>query len=539
MTVRRQSRRVWAAFARAACLFSIALLGVRAQAPVRNSGPRVRVQQGVVAGTRFGVTGGEFLGIPYAAAPVGGLRWVAPQQPAAWAGVRDATYFRPACPQLPSAWLPEMLGRTEMQTSEDCLYLNVWTPRLGAGARLPVMVWTHGGGNVEGSQEWPPLGPALAAHGVVVVTINYRLGVLGYLAHPELSAESAEHVSGNYGLLDQMAALRWVQRNIARFGGDGERVTVFGQSSGSLDVCDLMASPLARGLFQRAIMQSGVCVDGTSPTLKEQETSGAEFAAKVVGDASGAAIAKMRGIPANELVRVADKVGGMDWNPIVDGRVLAVQPAEVFRRGEQAKVPVIVGSNADEVSIFASPLVGGKAYRPQTVSEYHEWLKKKFGGEADAVFRAYPAAQDGDVPAVFVAMDTDYDYGFGSQLLAKEVARSGGKAFLYIFTMRGEGPFAGLGAFHSLECMYLSRHYWRDWVRGSGDEALSDAMIGYWTSFARDGVPDGSGLAKWSAYREKEPEAQELGVHVGAVPVPRGEKMPVFQGVLDEELEKR
>jgi para-nitrobenzyl esterase len=431
-----------------------------------------------------------------------------------------------------------MLGRTAMETSEDCLYLNVWTPRLNARGKLPVMVWVHGGGNVEGSQEWPPLGPALAAHGVVVVTINYRLGVLGYLAHPELSAQSADHVSGNYGLLDQMAALKWVKRNIARFGGDAERVTVFGQSSGSLDVCDLMASPLARGLFQRAIMQSGVCVDGTSPTLKEQEKSGAAFAEKVLGDFRGVgAIEKMRGMPANELVQTAAMIGGMDWNPIVDGRVLAAQPAEVFRRGEQAKVPVIVGNNADEVSIFASPLVGGKAYRPRTVREYRDWLKKKFGDDAEAVFAAYPAERDGDVPAAFLAMDTDYNYGFGSHLLAREVTAAGERAYLYSFTMKGQGPFAALGSFHSLECMVLSKHYWTDWVTGPGDEALSNAMIAYWTSFARDGVPSGDGLPVWSTYREG--EAQELGARIGAQAVPRAEKMRVFGKVLDAEIAGR
>ncbi len=513
-------------------------MGGRAEAPVRGGGLRVRVEQGVLAGTRVAAGEGEFLGIPYAAAPVGKLRWVAPQQPARWAGVRDATYFRPACPQLPSAWLPEMLGRTSMQTGEDCLYLNVWTPRLRARAKLPVMVWVHGGGNVEGSQEWPPLGPALAAHGVVVVTINYRLGVLGFLAHPQLSAESAEHVSGNYGLLDQMAALRWVKQNIARFGGDAERVTVFGQSSGSLDVCDLMASPMTRGLFQRAIMQSGVCVDGTSPTLKEQEASGEAFAAKVAGDSGEAGIKKMRGMSADELVRTAAKIGGMDWNPVVDGRVLTAQPAEVFRRGEQVKVPVIVGSNLDEVSIFASALVGGKAYRPKTVSDYRDWLKRKFGDEADAVFAAYPAERDSDVAGTFLAMDTDYNYGFGSQLLAGEVSASGQRAYLYIFAMKGQQAFASLGAFHSLECMYLSKHYWTDWVRGPGDEALSEAMIGYWTNFAREGVPSEAGLPEWSAYRRERPEAQELGAHVGAVPVPRREKMQVFQKVLDGEMEK-
>jgi para-nitrobenzyl esterase len=424
-----------------------------------------------------------------------------------------------------------------METSEDCLYLNVWTPRLSAGAALPVMVWIHGGGNVEGSQEWPPLAHTLAAHGVVVVTINYRLGVLGYLAHPELSAESPDHVSGNYGLLDQMAALRWVKQNIRGFGGDPERVTVFGASSGSLDVCDLMSSPPARGLFQRAIMQSGVCVDGWSPTLAEQEASGAAFASKVVDGKSGGAIERLRSIPADELVRVADKTGGVDWNPIVDGRVLPEQPLEVFRRGWQAKVPVIVGSNLDEVSIFASPLVGGRSYRPQTVSEYREWLKRKFGDEADAVFQAYPAAQDSEVAAAFRAMDTDWSFGFGSQLLAREVAASGQSAYLYIFTMTGRGPFASLGAFHSLESMYLSKHYWTDWVRDSDDERLSDAIIEYWTSFAANGVSTSAGLPGWSAYREDKPEAQELGRHIGAVRVPRMDAMRVFAKVLEAQRE--
>jgi len=426
-----------------------------------------------------------------------------------------------------------------MQTSEDCLYLNVFTPRLSNHASLPVMVWIHGGGNVEGSQEWPPLGPTLAAHGVVVVTINYRLGVLGFLAHPELSAEAPDRVSGNYGLLDQMAAIRWVKHNIRGFGGDPHRVTIFGASSGSLDVCDLMASPLARGLFDRAIMQSGVCVDGFSPTLAEAEASGAAFAASILHDKNGPSIAKLRSMPADELVRIAAKADGVDWNPIVDKLVLPAQPLLVFQKGQQARVPVIVGSNLDEVSIFASSLVGGTSHRPRTVAEYRNWLKREFGKNADAVFQAYPAAEDDRVPAAFRAMDTDYEFGFGANLLAREVASSGQHAYLYIFTMKGRGPFASLGAFHSLESMYLSKHYWTDWVSDAHDEPLSNAIIEYWTSFAANGVPSSARLPAWSPYREDKPEAQELGMHIGAVPVPRMKAMRVFMQRLQAETVSR
>ena len=517
-------------------LLSFSLVTVRAEAPAGSRAPEVRLDQGVLSGSRYGAAGAAFLGIPYAASPVGLLRWTSPQEPKPWPGIRDATYYRPACPQLPSPWLPEMLGRKEMQTSEDCLYLNVWTPRLRSDASLPVMVWIHGGGNVEGSQEWPPLGPAVAAHGVVVVTINYRLGVLGYLAHPELSAESPDHISGNYGLLDQMAALRWVKHNIRSFGGDPHRVTIFGASSGSLDICDLMASPLAQGLFDRAIMQSGVCVDGLSPTLRQQEASGAAFAAKIIHEKNGPAIEQLRSVPADELVRNAAKAD-VDWNPIIDTRVLPEQPLLVFQRGQQAKVPVIVGSNLDEVSIFASPLVGGKSYRPQTVTEYQSWLKRKFGNQADAVFQAYPAAQDSQVPAAFLAIDTDYSFGFGSHLLAREVAATGQNAYLYIFTMTGRGPFASLGAFHSLESMYLSKHYWTDWVSDSHDEPLSDAIIEYWTRFAANGDPSSASLPAWHPYRENNPDAQELGKHIGPVRVPRMDSMSVFLKVLEAQTE--
>jgi para-nitrobenzyl esterase len=213
-----------------AALLAVVFAGANGTPAAAEKHARVVLQDGVLAGTQFGPSAGyaAFLGIPYAAPPVGKMRWRPPQPPPKWHGVRQATRYGPACPQLPSTWLPEMLGRKQMLTDEACLYLNVWTPDLDRHAKLPVMVWVHGGGNVEGSQEWPPLGPTLAVHGVVVVTINYRLGILGFLSHPALTAESPHRASGNYGLLDQIAAFRWVQRNIDRFGGDPQRVTIFG-----------------------------------------------------------------------------------------------------------------------------------------------------------------------------------------------------------------------------------------------------------------------------------------------------------------------
>jgi para-nitrobenzyl esterase len=429
-----------------------------------------------------------------------------------------------------------MLGLNRMRTDEACLYLNVWTADLDRHAKLPVMVWVHGGGNIEGSQEWPPLGPTLATHGVVVVTINYRLGVLGFLSHPALTAESSHHASGNYGLLDQIAALRWVKQNIDRFGGDPQRVTVFGASSGSLDICDLMASPLANGLFQRAIMQSGVCVDSLAPLLAGAETSGVQIAADLGFGNGPDALAKLRAMPANELVRKAANEKDVDFNPVVDGWVFHQQPAIAFSQGDQARIPVIVGSNVDEVSIFASPLVGGTSYRPKSIDEYRRWLSREFHSNADAVFAAYRARTDAQVPAAFRAMDTDYQFGFGARLLAHEMSAAGQRAYLYTFTDVGTGQFAALGAFHSEESMFLSKKYWTSWVNSPGDDRLSNTIIDYWVQFARAGKPSTPGLPPWPPYRPGEPMTQELGLHVGQTPIPRRAKQSVFEEILKPQL---
>ncbi len=504
------------------------------------SPPKVNIDAGTLQGSW--VTGtphvAAFLGIPYAAQPVDDLRWKAPQPPPSWTGIREAMKYGPACPQTPSPWLPEMLGIQKMVTNEACLYLNVWSSNLHGASKLPVMVWVHGGGNVEGAANWPPLGSTLAQQGVIVVSLNYRLGVFGFFAYPALAAESPHHVSGNYGHLDQVEALRWVKRNISRFGGDPDNVTVFGASSGALDICNLMASPVAAGLFQRAIMQSGVCVDSVYPTTRQAETNG-ELLAKDFGIQSGPkSLAALRALPAAKLLLTAAKDDRVDLEPVVDGWFFPEQPAIAFANGKQAKIPVIVGSNNDEVSIFASSLVGGKSNRPKTVDEYRQWLHREFGPMADQVFAQYPAKSDKDVPGVFRTMDTDFDFGFGARLLAIEMARIHQPAYLYHFTYVGAGEFAALGAFHSEESMFLSKKYWATWIHRPYDKTLSNAIIGYWVQFAKTGDPNNSALPKWPTYRVSTDLCQELGQRIGAERVPRAERFEVFQQFLDSRLAK-
>jgi para-nitrobenzyl esterase len=332
-----------------------------------------------------------------------------------------------------------------------------------------------------------------------------------------------------------------VRKNIAQFGGDPGAVTIGGQSSGADDVCNLMTSPLASGLFARAIVQSGDCANSVYPNLRDAETNGLRLD-KDLGMAPGPqSLAALRAVPAERMLAVANADDDLDLEPVVDGWVLPEQPAGMYAQGKQARAAVLVGSTENEISIFACPLVGGNSWRPNSVAEYHAWVLKRFGDSAggkmtEQVFADYPASSDRDARRAFEQMDTDFDFGFGAWLLAQETARAGGTAFLYRFTYLGSGPFAELGAFHAEELMFLSGKYWTTWVARPEDAALSRQMIGYWTQFVKTGDPNGPGLPGWPAWKVADGRAQELGRQIAPERVPRTQAFGVFQQYLDERL---
>jgi para-nitrobenzyl esterase len=515
----------------------------------RPGAPQVMTQSGLVEGSFDGSSGNDavFLGIPFAAPPIGDRRWRPPLPVQPWSGVRAAKQFASACSQLSSSWWPEMAGRERLDTGEDCLYLNVWTPNLNHAGKIPVMVWIHGGGNVEGSSQIPPLAPALASKGVVVVSVDYRLGILGFLAHPALSAESPRHASGNYGLLDQIAALAWIQQNIATFGGDPRRVTVFGESSGAEDVCHLLASPRSNGMFQGAILESGVCMDSLYSDFRQPqnyyhnhgpgERLGLRMAAALGISDGSHALASLRALPVDDLLKGARDTEGADFGVVVDGWSVPLQPVLTFADGKQAPVPLLVGSNSDETTVFgkASPLATENS-RPGTIAQYRAWLKHEFREFAEDVWKVYPAGTDEQVPRIFLRMQTDYEFGFGAHRLAAATAAQGQPAYLYYFTYVGRGQFAALGAFHSEELMFLGNTYWKSWIRNARDERLADVMSDYWTQFAKTGNPNRGDQSKWPPYLSESALCMELGRVVEARATPNRAGYEVFEHILKARL---
>ncbi|HEY0595486.1 carboxylesterase/lipase family protein, partial [Sphingopyxis sp.] len=439
-----------------------------------------------------------FKGIPFARPPVGELRWKAPLPLPAWEGVRKAQSFGAACVQ-PRPNAVHIYANPPAKISEDCLTLNIWAPDKIRDA--PVIVWIHGGALSTGySHEAMYDGAKLAARGAVVVSINYRLGVLGYMAHPALSAESPDGVSGNYGLLDQIAALEWVKANIGAFGGDANNVTIAGESAGALSVMYLMASPKARGLFHKAIAQSAYMI--STPSLKDMRHGepAAEATGEKVATALGAAdIAALRALDPVALTDGAAKAGYFPWGT-VDGKILPDQLVDIFDRGEQAPVPMIAGFNIGEIRslrILAPPV-------PANAAAYEAAIRERYGDLADAWLRLYPAK---DLAETILAAPRDALYGWTSERLAIKQTALGQPAYLYLFDHGYPAASEyGLHGFHAAEIPYVfgtasdTPPYWPKIPDSVAERRFAAAMGDYWVSFARTGRPEATGQAAWPPY---------------------------------------
>jgi para-nitrobenzyl esterase len=461
-----------------------------------------------------------YKGIPYAAPPVGELRWKEPQPVEPWQDVKACTSFGPSCPQGAPV-IPALSKEINDvgPTSEDCLYLNVWTPAQTPGERLPVMVWIHGGGFTSGSAYQIIYdGHNLARKGVMLVTINYRLGALGFMAHAALSHESPNDVSGNYGLLDQIAALQWVQRNADVFGGDPGNVTVFGESAGGASVCDLMASSLTGGLFQKAIVESGGFLDMGLPanpsggTLSAAEQTGAKMAQALGCDTASDVIACMRAKTADEILQAQEQQNSLIetgvWSPVVDGYVLSDKAQNIFAAGRQQKVPLLIGTNANEAAVLA---------RNITDDQYRTLLAYVYGSKADQIASLYPVQAPGTATASFIKLLTEMGFAAPSKFAAASMANVEEPSYLYKFTMTpGDPRIAQLGAFHGLEIIYVFGNLDKVSMQNvrAEDKALSETMMGYWVNFASNGDPNGSALPGWPAYVLESDQFQELGMEV-------------------------
>jgi para-nitrobenzyl esterase len=446
----------------------------------------VKVDGGQISGvSENGVR--VFKGIPFAAPPVGALRWKAPQPVMPWSGVKSADAFGAECMQLPYPANSPYASEAR-PTSEDCLYLNVWTTASAAEKR-PVMVWIHGGAWTRGSGSTPTYdGEALAKRGVVVVTTNYRLGAFGFLAHADLTAESPQHSSGNYAILDHVAALKWVQRNIAAFGGDPAKVTIFGESAGSWSVNVVQATPLAKGLFRSAIGESGGQFARVT-TLADAERAGAALAKSLGADSLSA----LRAVPAEKLSAVPAFRTGVN----VDGYVLPEDVRSIFDAKKQSNVPVIVGSNANEWTTLSNP-----AQFPKTVEAYHKYLESQFGDGARQLDEAYPVKTDADINDAMLALGRDRTFTLEMRTWARMVTAAGKSAFVYQFSHVPPSPRAKeWGAYHASEISYVFGN-----LRGRGftytdaDRQLSDQMSRYWVNFATTGDPNGKSLPMWKPY---------------------------------------
>lgn len=486
----------------------------------------VRIDAGMISGAATATPDVRvYKGIPFAAPPVGDLRWRAPKPAAHWDGVRKADAFGAECMRGGG-------GRGTRNVSEDCLYLNVWTGAQKPGEKRPVMVWIYGGGYTSGSGSQSMYdGEALAKKGAIIVTFNYRLGALGFFSYPELTTESDRRGAGNFGVMDSIAALQWVQKNIAAFGGDPKRVTIFGESAGAGMVANLTAIPQAKGLFERASGDSSAW--STAQINKLQTLSEAEAAGVKAAERLGAkSLADLRAQPAAAILRG----GGRGAAPIVDGWLIREDPSKVFAEGKEIEVPVLVGSNRDES-------FGGN---PRSASDFIEQAHKRYGDLADEFLKVYPASSDEQAKesAFFSGRD---EMAFVMRNWARLVSKSGKKSFVYYFTEQppvvpgARGPFAPTvhgSATHVSEILYLFDHLdnGRPWT--DQDRKVADLMSSYWVNFATSGDPNGKGLAKWAAWGEKTHAPMIFGSAPEGPQIPSEAGLAFFQSYFDKLIAK-
>jgi para-nitrobenzyl esterase len=493
-------------------LMFLASLIANAQTPAP-----VKVEQGLLQGkTENGLM--VFKGIPFATPPVGDLRWRAPQPAPSWKGIKNASAFAPG---------PIQGGTPPSGKSEDCLYLNIWSPAKSSSEKIPVLIWIYGGGFSAGSTSEPVYsGEALAKKGVVLVSIAYRVGPLGYLAHPELSAENPQHASGNYGLLDIIAGLKWVQKNIHAFGGDANKVTIFGESAGGIAVSMLCASPLAKGLFHGAISQSGgsfgpsrhVTYPGENlKTLKGAEEAGRQYAEK----AGASSIAELR-------KKVADSLPsgwgvGSGW-PIIDGYVIPDDQYKLYEAGKYNDTPILVGYNSDEGLSFT---------RTKDPKEFIAGVRQRYGKFADDLLKAYPVG-DTTIPKTARDLARDAAFGWHTWSWARLQAKTGkSKVYSYYFDQHPEypkdSPRYGQGSPHGQDVAFVFQHLDKNNPETSAsDLAISEAMGEYWTNFAKRGDPNGKGVPEWPTFSDTNPNVMYFSQKPKVGPVPSDESLRVL-----------
>ena len=430
-----------------------------------------------------------FKGIPFAAAPVDSLRWKAPQPVKPWNGIKLCEQFGPSPVQsepVPfSMWSAEFLI-PKKPISEDCLYLNVWSPAKRATEKIPVLVWIYGGGFGSGGSGVPIYdGLAMAKKGVIVVSINYRVGAFGFFVHPELTKESGRNASGNFGLMDQIAALKWVKENISAFGGDPDKVTIAGQSAGAMSVNYLVASPLAKGLFTKAIAESGAAFSRGTLTLEQAEIEGLKFSQSM----NTPTLAEMRHIPAAELLKKAQ-----GFRPIIDGYVLPASVSDIFAANQQNHVTLLTGWNEEE-GILPGPMQNAQGYQQQVAQNY--------GAGAEKLLKYYPAGSDKEAEKSQVSLARDIMFGVPNYTWANSQA-NGGRVYVYRFSRKvpGIGEYAKYGAFHTGEVPYVFDNL--DFVNRpwkNEDRQLAQFMSTYWVNFVKYGDPNANGLPVWPVYK--------------------------------------